>query len=247
MEKKLYRQMRDLEDRHWWFLGRRHIVRSIIERLGLSQDITILDVGCGTGGNLSMLAKFGSVVGSEYDPEAARMAAERGVAEIVQSGLPDQMPFADGQFQLITLLDVLEHIDEDQASLETLTNLLSPGGHLVMTVPAFQFLWGAHDIEHHHRRRYRAKQLRQRLESGGLQVQWLSYYNSLLFPIVALVRVLRRVVLARSHDSIEGRELVLPPPAINWLLERLFASEGYWLGRRYVPFGVSLIAIARKP
>lgn len=239
--------MRDLEDRHWWFLGRRHIVRAIIERLELSQDTMILDVGCGTGGNLSMLADFGSVVGSEFDPDAAKMAKERGVAKIVRSSLPNQMPFADDQFQLVTLLDVLEHIDEDQASLATLTNLLSPGGHLVMTVPAFQFLWGAHDVEHHHRRRYRAKQLRQRLEISGLEVQWLSYYNSLLFPIVALVRVLRRSVFASSQGSIEGRELVLPPPAINWLLERLFACEGYWLGRRYVPFGVSLIAIARKP
>ena len=238
--------MRDLEDRHWWFLGRRHIVRTVIERLGLSQDTMILDVGCGTGGNLSMLAEFGNVIGSEFDPDAARIAAERGVAKIVRSSLPDQMPFADDQFQLVTLLDVLEHVEEDQASLATLTNLLSPGGHLVMTVPAFQFLWGAHDIEHHHRRRYRANQLRQRLETSGLQVQWLSYYNSLLFPVVVLVRMLRRIFPARSQGSVEGRELVLPPPAINRLLEKLFASEGYWLGKRYVPFGVSLIAIARK-
>lgn len=239
--------MRQLEDRHWWFLGRRRIVRTIIERLQPGRSLAILDVGCGTGGNLSMLADFGVVTGSEFDPEAAAIAAERGVAEIVRSGLPAQMPFANGKFQLVTLLDVLEHIDEDQASLATLADLLQPGGHLVVTVPAFQFLWGQHDVEHHHRRRYRAGQLRQRLEASGLQVQWLSYYNSLLFPLVVLVRLLRRVFPARSDDSGKGRELALPPAAINRLLERLFASERYWLGRHYVPFGVSLVAVARKP
>lgn len=239
--------MRQLEDRHWWFLGRRRIVRSIIEGIRPGQNLEILDVGCGTGGNLPMLAEFGVVTGSEFDPEAAAIAAERGVAEIVRSGLPAQMPFADGQFQLVTLLDVLEHIEEDQASLETLVKLLQPGGHLVVTVPAFEFLWGQHDIEHHHRRRYRAAQLRLGLEASGLQVQWLSYYNSLLFPLVALVRLLRRVMPAHGEDSGAGRELALPPAAINRLLERLFASERHWLGRRYVPFGVSLIAVAQKP
>lgn len=239
--------MRQLEDRHWWFLGRRQIVRAIIESLHPDRDLAMLDVGCGTGGNLSMLAGFGNVTGSEFDPRAAAIAAERGVARIVQSGLPNRMPFADDQFQLITLLDVLEHIDEDQASLATLANLLRPGGHLVVTVPAFQFLWGPHDVEHHHRRRYRARQLRQRLEASGLQVQWLSYYNSLLFPLVALVRLVRRVMPGHGQGSGEGRELALPPAAINSMLQRLFASERHWLGRLYVPFGVSLIAVARKP
>ena len=239
--------MRQLEDRHWWFLGRRRIVRTIIEKLQPGRDLSIIDVGCGTGGNLSMLADFGTVVGSEFDAEAAATAADRGVAEIVRSGLPNRMPFADGQFHLVTLLDVLEHIDEDQASLATLVNLLRPGGHLVVTVPAFQFLWGQHDVEHHHRRRYRARQLRQRLEASGLQVRWISYYNSLLFPLVVLVRLFRRVLPAHSGGSGEGRELALPPPAMNRLLEGLFASERHWLGRLYVPFGVSLIAVARKP
>ena len=194
-----------------------------------------------------MLADFGVVVGSEFDPEAAGIAAERGIAKIVRSGLPNRMPFEDAQFQLVTLLDVLEHIDEDQASLTTLTKLLRPGGYLVVTVPAFQFLWGPHDIEHHHRRRYRARQLRQKLEASGLQVQWLSYYNSLLFPLAVLVRLLRRVVIALGRDSGQGRELALPPRAINRLLGSLFASERHWLGRLYVPFGVSLVGVARKP
>jgi SAM-dependent methyltransferase len=194
-----------------------------------------------------MLAEFGYVVGSELDPGAAEIAAERGVAKIVNASLPDEMPFARDSFQLVTLLDVLEHLDQDQASLLALAKLLRRDGHLVVTVPAFQFLWGEHDVEHHHRRRYRARQLRERLEASGLQVCWVSYYNSLLFPLVALVRLVRRVLPTRDESHGKGRELVLLPPMLNTLLEHLFAIERLWLGRLFVPLGVSLIAVARKP
>ena len=124
MRKPLYRQMRELEDRHWWFLGRRQIVQSILAKLELDAGASILDVGCGTGGNLAMLGQFGEVIGVEYDKEAASFAAERKVARIEQGALPDQMPFDPEQFQLVTLLDVLEHIDEDQESLNALIRRL---------------------------------------------------------------------------------------------------------------------------
>jgi SAM-dependent methyltransferase len=239
----LYRHMRELEDRHWWFLGRRRIVRSVIAELCLGPDITILDAGCGTGGNLSMLRKFGQVVGAEYDEAAAAIAHERDVAQIVRAGLPDEMPFDKEQFQLITLLDVLEHIDDDQGSLQTLSGLLHRGGYLVLTVPAFPFLWSTHDTEHHHKRRYRAAQLRQVIEACGLQVQWLSYYNMWLFPAVAVVRLMRKLLPGREVSS----ELALPPAPLNGLLEAHFPSECLWLGRLSAPFGVSIMAVARKP
>ena len=160
----------------------------------------------------------------------------------MRAGLPDSMPFEKEQFQLITLLDVLEHIDDDQGSLHTLSNLLHRGGYLVLTVPAFPFLWSAHDTEHHHKRRYRAAQLRQAIESCGLQVQWLSYYNTWLFPAVASVRLLRKLLPGKEV----GSELALPPAPMNGVLEALYASERHWLGRLSAPFGVSLIAVARK-
>jgi SAM-dependent methyltransferase len=243
VRKPLYRQMRELEDRHWWFLGRRQIVQSILAKLELDAGASILDVGCGTGGNLAMLGQFGEVIGVEYDKEAASFAAERKVARIEQGALPDQMPFDPEQFQLVTLLDVLEHIDEDQESLNALIRLISPGGHLVLTVPAFPVLWGTHDVEHHHKRRYRASQLEDQLKASGFQVQWLSYYNSWMFPVMVLLRMVRKILPARGV----GGELMLPPAPVNKLLTKLFASERYWLGRIKVPFGGSLIGVARKP
>lgn len=243
MKTELYAQMRELEDHHWWFTGRRRIVAEVIRRLALPRRARILDAGCGTGGNLPMLAGFGELVGAEFDAEAAALARARGVCEVVRAGLPNEMSFTAMQFQLITLLDVLEHINDDSASLRALTNLLAPGGHLLVTVPAFPFLWGPHDEIHHHKRRYRAAGLRARITAAGLDVQWLSYYNSSLFPAVAAVRLLHKLLPAGEA----GNELALPPAPMNALLENLFAAERHLLGRVGLPFGVSLIAMARKP
>ena len=243
MKAELYAQMRELEDRHWWFTGRRRIVAEVIRRMPLPADARILDAGCGTGGNLPMLARFGELTGAEFDAEAARLARRRGVCEVVRAGLPDAMPFSPAQFDLVTLLDVLEHIDDDAASLRTLGGLLAPGGHLLLTVPAFPFLWGPHDEAHHHRRRYRAAGLRAVIEQAGLKVQWLSHYNSALFPAVAAVRLLHRLL----PEGPVGDELALPPAPVNRLLEGLFAAERHLLGRVRLPVGVSLIAVARRP
>ncbi len=243
MHESLYPQMRELEDRHWWFRGRRRIVADVIQRLHLPAQAQILDAGCGTGGNLPMLAGFGELTGAEFAAEAAALARARGVCEVVRASLPKEMPFTAMQFQLITLLDVLEHIDDERASLQTLENLLASGGHLLISVPAFPFLWGPHDEQHHHKRRYRAAGLRARIAEAGLDVQWLSYYNSSLFPAVAAVRLLHRLLPAGEA----GSELALPPAPINVLLENIFAAERYLLGRLMLPFGVSLIVLARKP
>ncbi len=247
MQDDLYRQMYELEDRHWWFLGRRRIVESVISRIGLSPEAAVLDAGCGTGGNLAMLARFGAVVGTELDAAAAGMARTRAMARIVRAKLPLDMPFEPGLFHLATLLDVLEHIEDDGACLRTLESLLRPGGHLVLTVPAFPFLWGAHDIEHRHVRRYRAGPLRGLLESSGLKVEWISYYNTLLFPLVAVARLARKMLPVTGTTGPVGRELALPPKPVNALLEGIFACERHWLGRVRAPVGVSLIAVARKP
>ena len=243
MKAGLYAQMHELEDRHWWFTGRRRIVAEMIRRLGLPPDARLLDAGCGTGGNLALLAGFGEPIGAEYDAEAARLARARGVCEVVRAGLPHAMPFAPGRFDLVTLLDVLEHIEDDAASLRTLASLLAPGGHLLLTVPAFPFLWGPHDEAHHHHRRYRAAGLRAVIEGAGLKLQWQSYYNSSLFPAVAAVRLLHRLLPAGPV----GDELALPPAPVNALLEALFAAERHLLGRVRLPAGVSLIAVARRP
>jgi len=241
VEAELYQQMRELEDRHWWFVGRRAIVASLLRNSGLPKDARMLDVGCGTGGNLGMLSKFGQVIGAELDENAAQLALGRGYAPIVRGKLPDALPLAADSFQCITLLDVLEHIEDDFATLKTMNALLTTGGQLLITVPAFPFLWGAHDEAHHHQRRYRATGLRQLLVDAGFEITTLSYCNSLLFPVVAVVRLLRRFFPAGDA----GAELSLPPASLNSLLTTLFSSERHLL-RVGLPFGVSLVVLAKK-
>lgn len=244
MDSRLYRQMHELEDRHWWFVGRRRIVKHLLKVMRLAENARILDLGCGTGGNLAMLAQFGEVLGAELDAQAAQLAHARGVAPVVRGQLPDGLPLAPGRFQCVTMLDVLEHIDDDRAVLRAVYELLAPGGQLLVTVPAFPFLWGPHDEAHHHQRRYCARPLRRLLEDSGLRVERLSYYNSWLFPPVAAVRLLRRWSGIGATDA--GAELVLPPAPLNAVLATLFASERHWLVRATLPFGVSLIAQARR-
>jgi len=245
VEAELYQQMRDLEDRHWWFVGRRAIVASLLRSSGLPEDARILDLGCGTGGNLAMLSAFGQVVGAELDEHAAQLASDRGLAPVVRGRLPDGLPLDTGVFQCVTLLDVLEHIDDDRATLNAVNKLLAPAGRLLITVPAFPFLWGAHDVAHHHQRRYRAKGLRQLLETTGYEIVTLSYCNTWLFPIAVTVRLLRRCFPGGEAGGNAGAELRLPPAPVNTLLARVFASERHLL-RMGLPFGVSLVVLAKK-
>lgn len=193
-----------------------------------------------------MLSQFGDVTGAEYATGAVELARERGTATVIQARLPDQMPFGPGQFGLVTLLDVLEHIDDDEGSARVIARLLCPGGYLIVTVPAFPFLWSEHDTQHHHKRRYKALQLQRCLASAGLEISWMSYYNSLLFPVVSAVRLLRNLIPPRGSSARVGQDLIMPPAPINKLLETVFASERLWLGKVPVPFGVSLIAVACK-
>jgi SAM-dependent methyltransferase len=243
MDPALYGQMRELEDRHWWFVGRRSIAASWLQA-ALPEPARILDLGCGTGGNLAMLSQHGEVVGAELDEQAAQLARARDIAPVVRGELPDALPLAAESFDCVTMFDVLEHIADDAATLRTVHELLAPNGQLLLTVPAFPFLWGAHDVAHHHQRRYRAAPLRALLQQAGFEVQRLSYCNSWLFPPAALVRLLRRWL--GSEASAAGVELALPPAALNRLLAAVFASERFVLAHGRFPFGVSLIALARK-
>jgi SAM-dependent methyltransferase len=234
--------MRELEDQHWWFQGRSRIVATLMGQLGLPEHAKMLDLGCGTGGNLQMLSGFGSVTGVELDDTAADLARQRGHAPVLSGSLPDNLPVAEGDFDCVTLFDVLEHVPQDAESLATVNRLLRPGGSVFITVPAFMFLWGPHDEAHHHQRRYRAKQLRGLLTNAGFGIEKLSYYNTWLFPPAALVRLLRKIV--PGGDA--GLEVALPPKWLNGLLRGLFASERHVLSRANFPFGVSLLAVARK-
>ncbi len=243
MEAIEYERMHAEEERSWWFRGRRRVLEAAVDRLGLPADARIVDVGCGTGGNLVMLQRHGEALGVEPSPVGAAYARQRTGARVVEATAEDTgLPSASAD--LVTAFDVLEHLDDDLAALRELRRVLTPGGRLLVTVPAFMMLWSGHDVALHHRRRYRRPELRQRLREAGLRVDWLSYYNAALFPPVAAVRLARRLV-GGGRAKADG---VTPPPApLNRALEGLFAAERFVVGRAPLPFGVSLMAAATAP
>jgi SAM-dependent methyltransferase len=246
MDDTLYRDHADMEESHWWFVGRRRIIADVMRQHLAAErgaDRRLLDVGCGTGGMLGVLADFGRTSGLDISPEAIDLCRQRyGDRVDARVGLiPQDLP-TPGSVDVVSVFDVIEHIGDDSAALRQLYRTLRPGGTLVVTVPAYPFLWSEHDDLNHHKRRYTRKELRQRLTEAGFRVATLSYFNIWLFPVVAAVRLLRK----RSGGTGKS-DFALPPQPVNALLAWLFASERLLLRRTSLPFGVSLIAVATKP
>lgn len=240
MEATIYREMSDLENHHWWFLGRRRILGRVLDSLQLPPDARVLEAGCGTGGNLALLARYGRLAAFELDDEARSLANARGIVEVQPGRLPDEMPF-DEPFDLIVLPDVLEHVEDDNGALRALAERLAPGGRLLLTVPAFDFLWSHHDVVHHHFRRYTRGRLVPQVERAGLRVAYAGYFNTFLFPVVCFARWVNRVLGRR-----EGSDFSVPAPWVNGCLKNVFAAERWLVPRWRLPFGVSLLIIAER-
>ena len=239
MDASLFRRMAEVEDRHWWFRGRRRVVARALEALALPAGATILDLGCGTGGNLSMLARFGRLAACEADEGAREMAVARQVVPVEPGALPDQLSYPPSSFDVVVMTDVLEHVEQDRPALVSVARLLAPCGRLVLTVPALPWLWTARDEAHHHWRRYTKPSLAGALDAGAFRVERLAYYNTLLFPALVASRLLSR---ARPYQD----DLGLPPRWINRLLEETLAAEWPLVRRGLTPIGASLVAVARR-
>lgn len=232
--------MNAVENRHWWFTARRKIIDRLIADMRLPHDARILEAGCGTGGNLALLARHGAVDAFEYDAEARRLASAKGVCAIEAGVLPDGISAPDASYDLVAMLDVLEHVDADVASLGTLRDKLVPSGRLLVTVPAMPFLWSRHDELHHHKRRYTKASLSAALAAAGLSIERIGYFNSLLFPLAVAQR------LAAKATGREEPLDAVPAGPLNRTLQAVFASERHLVGKVNFPFGLSLFAVASR-
>ncbi len=229
-----YRELYELEDRHWWFRGRRAVIWALLNRAGVHAPLRLLDAGCGTGRNLVEFGGLGEGEGVDFSPQAVQFCRGRGLAGVRQASL-EELPFEAGRFDLILATDVIEHLEDDHRALTELRRVAAPGARLVLTVPAYQWLWSAHDVSMHHRRRYTAHRLRQRISAAGWETRVQTYFFTAVLPAVAAVR------LVRDANGAQGSDLDLTMSAVNRPLELLARAEAALiaLGIR-LPAGVSL-------
>ena len=242
MDIGIYATEAAIERDHWWFHGRRLLLSRIIRELSLGPGSAVLDVGTGTGSNLRMLRELGfeHVLGLDRSPEAVRFCTEKGLGAV---GLGDvrALPLRDRQFDLVLATDIIEHVDDDLAALRELARVLKPGGRLLLTVPAFELLWGLQDEVGHHNRRYRLRDLLERVKAAELLPQRQFYFNYLLFLPILIVRRLMRVLPlpVASEGEINAAWL-------NRLMTLLFRFDIRSAPRLRPPFGVSALVVAAR-
>ncbi|CAN5468403.1 MAG: class I SAM-dependent methyltransferase [Acidobacteriota bacterium] len=244
MEQHTYAIMDEAEGSHWWFVGRRAILESFLKQIIQSpqskvQSPKILDVGCGTGANLEMLAQFGEAEGVDVSDDALEFCRQKGLK--AQKGLAEALPFDDESYNIVTALDVIEHLDDDIAGLKEMFRILRPGGKTLIFVPAFMWLWGVQDDISNHRIRYTKKQIIERLEAAGFEIERATYANWTFFIPILAGRKLMKItgIKPESENNVNV-------PALNGIFGKLFGAERIWLKNFDFPFGVSIIVIAKK-
>ena len=244
MQQHTYAIMNRVENSHWWYVGRRAILESFLERI-VSQirnpqsAVRILDVGCGTGGNLEMLEKFGAAEGVDVSDDALEFCQSKGLT--AHRGLAEKLPFADAIFDVVTALDVVEHLDDDVAGLAEMFRVLKPGGKTLIFVPAFMWLWGVQDDVSNHRIRYTKKQIVERLEKAGFAIERATYANITFFAPILGGRTLMKLtgITPESENNVNVS-------ALNGVFGKIFSAEKLWLKNFDFPFGVSIVVAAVK-
>jgi SAM-dependent methyltransferase len=241
MDERFHGFEREVEDFHWWYRVRREILDQQLAALRLPPGARLLDVGCGTGGASLVLSRHGDAYALDRAPESFRLSMDRPYRHRVVSSLEQQLPFADGSFDVVCALDILEHLDDDRAATRELHRVCKPGGVVVAYVPAFQALWGYNDDYSHHRRRYTRAALDQVVADAGFSVEKSGYFNMILFLPTLLARVAQR-----RFKQLDQMEHSTRPHPLHPLLAGLFRLELPLLRRLPLPLGTSAFCIARK-
>ncbi|MBA2737525.1 MAG: class I SAM-dependent methyltransferase [Pyrinomonadaceae bacterium] len=244
MEQHTYAIMNRVEDSHWWFVGRRAILEEFLRQIihnpkSKIQNPKILDVGCGTGANLEMLANFGAAEGVDVSDDALEFCKLKGLK--AHKGLAESLPFADESFDVVTALDVVEHLDDDVAGLKEMHRVLKSSGKTLIFVPAFMWLWGVQDDVSNHRIRYTKRQIIERLQSAGFEIERATYANWTFFAPILAGRTLMKItgIKPESENNVNIS-------ALNGIFGKIFSSEKLWLRNFDFPFGVSIVIVAKK-
>lgn len=243
MEELEYEVMASVEDRHFWFVGTRAIVRDAFMAARIDGEHRVLDIGCGTGGTMRALEGTAGFVGMDLSPTAAGLAARR-TGNPVAVGSATAPPFADGTFHGVLALDVFEHIPEDGAAVAEVRRILKPGGVLIATVPCHPSLFSEHDEALHHVRRYTRRGFLGLMKDGGFTVERATWTNAFLFPAAASVRLLSRAMRRGQSPPRSNATMKLGP--LNGLLTRIFMAERALITRFDMPFGLGLMVVARR-
>lgn len=242
MEPCFYDAYQKLEETHWWFRGRRAVLTAVLSRVAPAATTSVFDFGCGPGGLILTLRALGyRAQGGDIHPTSVAAARARGLKDTLLLS-ENRVPLPDASCDMVTLLDVLEHVRDEASLLAEARRLVRPGGHLLITVPAFPLLWGIQDEVSHHYRRYRKRGLAAALRAAGLEIVFITYFNTALFFPVAFFRLAHRVAkIPRQSDFFPL------PHFINRILGALFAAEAPLVGRVPLPWGISVIALVRNP
>ena len=250
MQQHTYAIMDEVEGSHWWFVGRRKILESfldsIVEKLGVrppkggtQSALRILDVGCGTGANIEMLAQYGEAEGVDVSDDALEFCRRKGLQ--AQRGLAETLPYDDGTFDLTTALDVIEHLDDDIAGLKEMYRVTKRGGYSLIFVPAFMWLWGVQDDISNHRIRYTRRQIVDRIAAAGFQVERATFANWTFFTPILAGRTIMKLTGIKPES-----ENNITISGLNGVFGKLFGAERFWLRHLNFPFGVSIVVVAKK-
>jgi len=242
-----YERMYRFEDTYWWFVARRDLVLQLIKQAypGCS-DLRILDIGCGTGAMLDNMSGYGDVVGADFSEEALKFCRERNRDTPLVRSDACRLPFATNTFDVITAMDIVEHIGDDKAAMQEICRVLKPGGRVFITVPAYRSLWSEHDEALHHFRRYTAPQVKDLAHRTGLTVERLTYTVTSLFPAIWLYRQISNRIPKKRAPGEKRADIVQVPAPVNSALLKLLRLENVAARSVKFPFGLTVVCVARK-